>query len=247
MTEAQSKSRRTSLDKALDVCEALSRTPRGASVAELARTVGLPAPTVHRLLAGLKRRGYVRQDEETSRYGLSLRMLDLSFRLLGQSELKLHAYPVLREYVLRSGQRSFLAVPAADEVAYVWATGADDVGMRTVFGRDMPAHCAVYFPAVAGSRRLSCLRLGTRQDAVLGGQIIERLGQTAGPGAQRLCCSCAPVRDYSGREIARVGVFAHDADDERLASVHGRDAWELAAQVSRRLGHLPAVALSEIA
>src|SRR6185436_15899218 len=109
----------TSIDKALEVCEALSRAPRGASVGELARTLGLPAPTAHRLLAVLKRRGYVRQDEETQRYGLTLKMLDLSFQFLGRSELRLHAYPVLREYVLGSGLRAFIAIPAADEVTYV--------------------------------------------------------------------------------------------------------------------------------
>ena len=110
----------------------------------------------------LKRRGYVRQDEETQRYGLTLKMLDLSFRFLGRSELRLHAYPVLREYVLGSGLRAFIAVPAADEVTYVWATGADDVAMRTVYGKAMPAHCSLYFSPTQATRRLGCLRLDRR-------------------------------------------------------------------------------------
>ena len=38
----------------------------------------------------------VRQDDETQRYGLTLKMLDLSFRSLGRSELRLHAYPIMR-------------------------------------------------------------------------------------------------------------------------------------------------------
>ena len=92
----------TAIDKALDVCEALSRSPRGVALSELARAVGQPPPTLHRTLAVLKRRGYVRQDDETQRYGLTLKMLDLSFQLLGGSELRLHAYPVLREHVVRS-------------------------------------------------------------------------------------------------------------------------------------------------
>src|SRR4249920_4090374 len=95
----------TSIDKALEVCEVLSSMPRGMSLSDLARALRQPASTVHRLLAVLKKRGYVRQDDETQRYGLTLKMLDLSFRSLGQSELRLHAYPVLREYVLRSGLR----------------------------------------------------------------------------------------------------------------------------------------------
>ena len=113
----------TSIEKALEVCEALSLSPSGVSLTDAARTVNLPRPSVHRLLAILKRRGYVRQDEETQRYSLTLKMLDLSFRLLGRSELKLHAYPVLREYVLRGRPRSFVAAPAAGEVTYIWAAG----------------------------------------------------------------------------------------------------------------------------
>ena len=129
------------------------------SVAELSRALHQPPPSIHRLLGVLKRRGYVRQDEDTQRYGLTLKMLDLSFRFLGRSEIRLHGYPVLRDYVLRSGLRAFLAIPDADEVTYVWATGPDEVAMRTVYGREMPAHCAVYFSTTLATRRLNCLRL----------------------------------------------------------------------------------------
>src|SRR6186713_917631 len=144
MPEKIERDPQTSLEKALDVCEALAGAQRGLSVTELARQLRQPAPTVHRLLAVLKRRGYVRQDEETARYSLTLKMLDLSFRLLGRSELRLHAYPVLREYVLRMGLRAFIAVPPAGEMTYLWNAGPDAVGMHTAYGRQMPVHCAVY-------------------------------------------------------------------------------------------------------
>ena len=92
----------TSIDKALEVCEVLSGAPRGMSLSDLARALRQPASTVHRLLAVLRRRGYVRQDDETQRYGLTLKMLDLSFRSLGRSELRLHAYPIMLQRVLRA-------------------------------------------------------------------------------------------------------------------------------------------------
>ena len=85
------KETQSSLEKALDICETLAGAERGLSVSALAQRVHQPAPTVHRLLAVLKRRGFVRQDEDTSRYSLTLKMLDLSFRVLGRSELRLHA------------------------------------------------------------------------------------------------------------------------------------------------------------
>jgi hypothetical protein len=234
-------SRPTSLDKALEVCEALAVAPRGLSVTELSRTLKLPPPTVHRLLAGLRRRGYVHQDGETSRYSLTLKMLDLSFRLLGRSEVRLHAYPVVREFVLRTSSRAFIAVPTRGEVTYVWTAGPDEVAMHTVYGRQMPGHCAIYVDQGAG-RRLSCLRLDRPTDLARPRDVLVRFGVGPSSPAQRLNCTCAPVFDYTGREVARVGLFGHAPDETALVADGAKHAWELARLVSLRLGFLPAAA-----
>ncbi len=219
------------------------------SLSDLARTLKQPRPSVHRLLTVLKRRGYVRQDEDTQRYALGVKMLDLSFRLMGRSELRLHAYPVLRDYAAQSGFHTFLSVPAGGEVTYIWRSEAGDVAMRTVYGKEMPAHCSLYFNGVNGpaaSRRLSCARLAETRDVSRSGELVRHLGfdeSGEASGAQRMCCTCAPVFDYSGREVARVGVFGHGADDRPIAGVHNRGAWELARHISMRLGYLSAVAM----
>lgn len=238
----------TSVDKAFDVCEALSLEPAGMSLSDLARLLKQPRPSVHRLLTVLKRRGYVRQDEDSQRYSLSVKMLDLCFRLLGRSELRLHAYPVLRDYAAQSGFHAFLSVPSAGEVTYIWRAEAGEIAMRTVYGKEMPAHCSVYFNGHApmAARRLSCIQLAHPRDASQPEHVVRHLGfngEGSGPGAQRMCCTCAPVYDYSGREVARVGVFGHGADDRPVAGVHSRGAWELARHVSMRLGYLSAVAM----
>jgi hypothetical protein len=249
----------TSIDKALEVCEVLSGAPRGMTLSDLSRALRQPASSVHRLLGVLRRRGYVRQDDETQRYGLTLKMLDLSFRSLGRSELRLHAYPIMREYVLRTPHRGFIAIPASGEVTYVWSTGPDEVAMRTVYGKEMPGHCAIYFsPAVAeapagkprqATRRLSCLKLATASEVHKPESTVVRMGPPAvEPDAlQRLFCTCAPVRDYTGQEVARVGVFGHGADDAPILTEHHRGAWDLARRISMRLGHLPHSALESTA
>ena len=239
----------TSIDKALEVCEVLSGVPRGMSLSELARAVRQPAPTVHRLLRVLKGRGYVRQDDETQRYGLTLKMLDLSFRSLGQSELRLHAYPIMREYVLRTPYRGFIAIPASGEVTYVWSAGPDEVAMRTVYGKEMPGHCAIYFSPRQATRRLSCLRLASPSELSKPEATVVRMGPPpVEPDAlQRLFCTCAPVRDYTGQEVARVGVFGHGGDDRPILTEHHRGAWDLARRISMRLGHVPTSALESTA
>jgi DNA-binding IclR family transcriptional regulator len=281
----------TSVDKAFDVCEALSLEPGGMSLSDLSRALKQPRPSVHRLLTVLKRRGYVRQDEETQRYSLGVKTLDLSFRMLGRSELRMHAYPVLKDYAAYSGCASFLAVPASGEVTAVHRSNASDVAMSTVYGREMPAHCAQYFggdghqafprpspslhsdgdvlpPSGLAAERaqgaasaelqwrprvrvdaLSCLRLAAARDVARGAELVRHLGfaqeqeRPNGADAQRLCCTCAPVFDYSGREVARIGVCGHGPDDRAIAGVHTRGAWELARHVSMRLGYLSAVAM----
>jgi DNA-binding IclR family transcriptional regulator len=239
----------TSIDKALEVCEVLSGMPRGMSLSDLARALRQPASTVHRLLAVLKKRGYVRQDDETQRYGLTLKMLDLSFRSLGQSELRLHAYPIMREYVLKTPYRGFIAIPSSGEVTYVWSTGPDEVAMRTVYGKEMPGHCAMYFSPRQATRRLSCLRLAAQTELAKPEATVVRLGPPpVEPDAlQRLFCVCAPVRDYTGQEVARVGVFGHGADDGPILKEHHRGAWDLARRISMRLGHVPVSALESTA
>jgi len=237
----------TSIDKAFDVCEVLSLEPAGMSLSDLARALKQPRPSVHRLLTVLKRRGYVRQDEETQRYALGPKLLDLCFRMLGRSELRLHAYPVLRDYATQSGFHTFLSVPSAGEVTYIWRSESGDVAMRTVYGREMPAHCSLYFSGKgnAGVRRLSCLRLAEGRDVPRSGELVRHLGFDGDPAAaaQRMCCTCAPVFDYSGREVARVGVFGHGPDDRPILGIHNRGAWELARHISMRLGYLSAVAM----
>lgn len=256
METSKGASAMTSIDKALEVCEVLSGAPRGMSLSDLARALRQPASTVHRLLTVLKKRGYVRQDDETQRYGLTLKMLDLSFRSLGQSELRLHAYPIMREYVLRTPYRGFIAIPASGEVTYVWSAGPDEVAMRTVFGKEMPGHCAMYFEAATAhatarqaTRRLSCLKLATPGELSKPESTVVRLGPPpVEPDAlQRLFCVCAPVRDYTGQEVARVGVFGHGVDDSPILKDHHRGAWDLARRISMRLGHVPVSALESTA
>jgi DNA-binding IclR family transcriptional regulator len=238
----------TSIDKALEVCEVLSGFPRGLSLSDLARAVRQPPSTVHRLLGLLKRRGYVRQDDDTQRYGLTLKMLDLSFRSLGRSELRLHAYPILRSYVLKTTCRGFIAIPAAGEVTYLWSTGPDEVAMHTSYGKEMPGHCAMYFSPRQATRRLSCLRLVKPEDVAEAETTMVRLGPApmAPDALQRLFCTCAPVHDYTGHEVARVGVFGHGPDDRPILQEHHKGAWDLARRISLRLGYFPPPALGSV-
>lgn len=228
----------TSIDKALDLIEVLSEEAEGLPLRDLVTRADLPAPTAHRLLGVLRRRGFVRQDPESGKYGLTLKLLDLSFRYLSRSELRLHAYPALREYTARTPVRAFVASPAGGEVSYVWGGQDEGPAMYTAYGKPMPGHCAMFF-SEAQARRLSCARLAGAVEVSRSRDLVRRFGDAGDRPCLRLNCACAPVRDYTGAEVARVGVFSHAHGEDELHTVHVRAAWDLAQSTSLRLGHLP--------
>jgi hypothetical protein len=147
----------------------------------------------------------------------------------------------MREHVLATSHRGFIAIPAAGEVTYLWRSGPDEVAMHTMYAREMPSHCSLYFATHQSTRRLSCLKLVNRDDVAEPERAVLRLGPPpiGLEATQRLYCTCAPVRDYTGHEVARVGLFGHGADDRPILTDHHRGVWDLARRISMRLGHLP--------
>ena len=98
----------------------------------------------------------------------------------------------------------------------------------------------------ATTRRLSCLKLSMAADlARPEAPPLVRLGPAGDlpTGAQRLVCTCAPIRDYTTQEVGRVGVFAHGVDERPLVADCHRSVWNLAGQISLRLGYVPPTAL----
>jgi hypothetical protein len=52
------------------------------------------------------------------------------------------------------------------------------------------------------------------------------------------------VHDYTGRQVARVGVFTHAANEQPFGNDQTAASMELARRISLRLGHLPTAAIA---
>lgn len=105
-----------SVDRALDVLEALAEHGGQAGLSEIAALTGLPYGTIHRLLQTLLARGYVRQESDR-RYALGGALV----RIGGAAErmLAVWAEPYLAKLVEQSGETANLAVLEGDFVVYV--------------------------------------------------------------------------------------------------------------------------------
>lgn len=92
-----------------------AREPEGESTTGLAAAVGLPRPTVHRLLAALREEGMVERDEASAAWHLGPECF-----LLGAAATTRHDIaPVAREAVLRiareTGESAYFSVRRGDE------------------------------------------------------------------------------------------------------------------------------------
>jgi IclR family acetate operon transcriptional repressor len=131
-----------SVDRTLDVLEALA-TRRGATgISELSHLVGLHVSTVHRLLATLVDRGYVRQDPESSRYHLGSRIFTLASAADLHLDLRLVARPYLERMMRTSGETANLVTASDDEVVYLDQVASMHlVKMFTAPGMRAPLYC----------------------------------------------------------------------------------------------------------
>jgi IclR family transcriptional regulator, acetate operon repressor len=129
-----------SVERALELLEALAEPAEGRGVSELGRATGLPVATIHRLLATMAARGYVRQDTASHKYRLGSQLIQLgeaATRHFGR-----FARPYLAELMEASGETANLAVFEDGQVAYVAQVPSRQhrVRMFTEVGRRVLPH-----------------------------------------------------------------------------------------------------------
>ncbi|TCK25863.1 IclR family transcriptional regulator [Pseudonocardia endophytica] len=128
-----------SVERAVDLLEAMAEAGGTVSLSHLAATSGLPLPTIHRLVRTLAGRGYVRQ-QSSREYALGPRLVqlgDTAGRLVG-----LWVRPKLAELVEELGESANMALLEGTQVVYVaQAPGRHSMRMFTEVGRRVSAHC----------------------------------------------------------------------------------------------------------
>ncbi|PRY02666.1 IclR family transcriptional regulator [Allonocardiopsis opalescens] len=128
-----------SVERTLDVLEALAAAGGQLGLSEISARTGLPYGTTHRLLRTLIDRGYVRQDADR-KYALGaalLRLGNATEQLFGS-----WAGPYLARLVELSGETANLAVMEGDAVVYVaQASSPRWLRMFTEVGRRVLPHC----------------------------------------------------------------------------------------------------------
>ncbi|MDE2572919.1 MAG: IclR family transcriptional regulator [bacterium] len=212
-----------SVDRTLDVLEALATRRSATGISELSHIVGLHVSTVHRLLATLVDRGYVRQDPETARYHLGARIFSLSSAAEVHLDLRLLGRPYLERLMRATGETSNLVTLADDEICYLDQVESSHlVKMFTQPGTRAPLYCTgsgkVCLAFLADDRRLSLLsqrmRPRTSHTMVERDQIERELTEIRRLGygfdneemEEGVRCVAAPLFDRRGQVIGALSV-----------------------------------------
>ena len=135
------------LDRGLNILERLAEHPDGIPLAALADELDIPRSVCHRLLAGLKARGYVRQLREHGDYAMTTKLVSLGLAFLSASGIVDIAEPLIERIAQQSGELVRLALVDADRLTWIAKAQGARKGLR-------------YDPDMGTDARLSCTATG---------------------------------------------------------------------------------------
>lgn len=223
----ESKNTIQSLAKGLRVLEVFTPTERHMTISELSKRSQLDPGTVYRVVNTLVSLGYLTKREDSRRYGLSLKVLDLGFNAIGRTDLRSFSRPVLRSLVGELNEAASLAALDGTDMVYVERVHAGLVrlGVDTRIGTRLPAYCtAIGLTILAYLSEDDVDRILEASDMVkltpktptTKPEIEERLNKVRRDGyllhdgevVPGLRVLAAPVFDIDGNPMASVSVAA---------------------------------------
>ncbi|HXV58972.1 MAG TPA: IclR family transcriptional regulator [Gaiellaceae bacterium] len=241
------------VERAVAVLDALADEAGELGTNELARRTGLHPSSVSRLLATLAVAGLVEHVEETGRYRLGLRLLQLGNAVLARLDVREVARPHLQALVEETGETATLSAPGdPDAVTVDFVQSRSSVQSVARLGRPSVAHAtatgkvALAFgrveltpgPLPAYTARTVVDREGLAAEVAL---VRERgWARAAGEREQDLNALAAPVRGRDGELAAVLGLQgpASRFDEEAMERAVGPLVAHAAA-VSDALGWRP--------
>jgi IclR family KDG regulon transcriptional repressor len=249
-----------SLIKALRILDAMGNHPNGLGITDLSGALKAPKSTMHRLITTMEAAGYVAFDAPTAKYILGNRVARLVEQTSRQSPLLTYGVPLLEQLTRECHEASHLAILQGTEIVYV-SHEDSRAPIRISFntGHRAPAHCTamgkVFLAGLSdgdilmlykNNSRLEQItpRTRTKIEALLTEISAVRKRGIAHDNEEYmpgLSCIAAPIRDFTSRTIAAMGVsmFKHKLSARRKGFFE-KILFRASAELSEKLGYVPA-------
>lgn len=244
--------------KVFAILESLGEERR-ASLADIAQRAMTSKTTAHRLLRTMMHLGYVEQEPETEKYGLTLKLFGLGARVLrGQDDLLRAADREMGRLSRTTGESVNLGVmdDFDQRVAYIHKyDSAYTLSMQSTLGKRNPLYSTSLGKALLAFRdddeireriaRMEMKKLapGTITDPEeLFRQLMEVRAQGYAEEIEEseagVRCMAVPILDYAGRSVAAISVaFPLIRFDEARKPEYARLLLEAGRGASAALGH----------
>lgn len=246
-----------SVGRALDIITLVSAKKGGLGVTEIAKQIDINKSSVYRILSTLVQYGYIEQDEETGRYKLGYKFLDISSKLLESIDLRTEARPFLLDLERDTNEVIHLVVWDQGEVVYIEKLeGNETLRMHSKVGKRAPMHCTSVGKAILAHLPINVvldiierkgLPIHTDKTITNKEEFLQELIKVKQKGyaldleenEYGITCMAVPIFDHLGKVLASVSISGPTMrmTNERLEQLKVKMI-EAGRKISARLGYV---------
>ncbi len=241
----------------LQILECMAINRMAMRLQDISKAVGMTQPTVLRYLYALEDAGYIYQDEESSRYGLTWRVCRLSEGLNSMLGLRNITTPFTNQLANSLSLGACLVIDHGSECMYLDCIDNPNSPTLQRIGKQAPLHATgsgkILLSQYSDPQLEEYLSKGltkyteytlTEPEAMRAElSSVRRQGYALDNEECEIglrCVSC-PLYDYTGRIIAAMSVFGKTSDmtDARINTEILPKLQKITAVISSRLGYVP--------
>lgn len=253
---AEDKNSVQSVERALDIIEAVGADQRGLGLTEIAEKAGLHKSTAYRITATLVDRGYLIKTDD-GRYRIGLKYIEVASCFITGLELQTEARPYVAETASHLGLTAYLGILDGDKVVYIEKMdGISSMRMFLNIGQKVSAYCSSLGKCLLSNfskveiddimkdcsfikftpNTISSLEELHREIAKVRSRGWAMDDEEYEKGHR---CIGAPIYDYRGDIIAAISASGdkHVLTDDRIEEVAGYVV-KTAKEISKTMGYI---------
>ena len=247
-----------SLERALNILNVFDSEKQTLTLAQLSAALTLPRATVLRLCSTLVKYSFLKQDPETKRYSLGIRLFELGSLVYNAFSLRRIASHYLAQLRTKLGTTVFLGVLDNDELLYIdkREDPRNPVRFTSEIGRRRPPYWGMVGPMIMAyqsdseiERLLEKSPLESTAKKSFSGkaEFMQWLRRIRDQGfavdeeraIDGISGVAAPIHDASGKVFAAIGTaFIASALDSKTVKKVVKEATATAEAISRELGYI---------
>lgn len=244
-----------SVDRALLILDILQENPKGLGVTELSYQLEVSKSTVHRLLMSLLKKGFVKQDEESQKYQLGLRLIELSQTVSDNLDIRKLASNFLYHLAKTTGETAHLVIMENNELVYIdKIESSETIRMFSNIGKRAPMHCTGVGKAILaflpeekihqvidekGLQKFTEKTIIEKEAMLAHLQEIKKRGYSFDDEEHELGikCAAAPIFNHNGEVVAGISVAGPimRVDEEKLEKI-ASEVLIISKEISKLLG-----------